>query len=39
MLILQSMLDKCQMGVIAPNVSDVLLEAYFQAAACVAYIW
>jgi len=39
MLIMQNMLGKRQLGVIVPNVSDVLLEAYLQATAGLAYIW
>jgi len=38
MLIFQNMLGKCQLGVIAPNVSDVFLKVYFQVAARLTYI-
>jgi len=37
-LILQNILGKRRLDVIVPNVSDVLLEAYFQASARLAYI-
>jgi len=37
-LILQNMLGKRQLRVIAPNVSDVFLKAYFRVAARLAYI-
>ena len=37
-LILQNMLGNRRLGVIVPNVSDVLLESYFPAAVRLAYI-